>query len=169
MTERILKGPFLTRSEAARRGHIRRALLPHRPDLLHLGGEWLEEVYFAFQFDDHGVRPEIGLVVQELKKTYSDVAIADWLVRANPALNDSTPLGVLAWGSTQRVLSAADVFGPEPEEALALDQADVYLQAVRAIAPEEQDAQARATRSRSSSSKKRISPSGMRIARSGVS
>ncbi len=77
----ILKGPFLDRTDAARRSGLDPEELPYRPDVLHIGGRWLEEVYFAFQFDDRGLRPEVGRIVRALRKEYSDEEIADYLVR----------------------------------------------------------------------------------------
>lgn len=94
MSEIVLQGPFLTRSQAARRSGAKKAELPDRPDLLHIGGRWTEEVYFAFQFDHHGIRPDIGRVVTALKGRWEDEVIADWLVRPNTKLVGATPLAV---------------------------------------------------------------------------
>ncbi len=92
MSQLVLQGPFLTRAQAARRARVPAPLLVHRPDLLRVGGRWLQEAYFAFQFDADGVRPELGYVVQNLNGTSTDVEIADWLVRPNRSLDNSTPL-----------------------------------------------------------------------------
>ena len=81
MTTIILQGPFLDRTDAARRSGIAPSELPFRPDVLKLGGTWLEEVYFSFQFEEHGLRPEMGRVVRALRKEYDDEEIADYLVR----------------------------------------------------------------------------------------
>lgn len=108
MTKHVLQGPFLTRSSASRRGHIPPGLITHRPDLLRLGGRWLEEVYFAFQFDREGVRPEVGSVVQAMKRDHADQQIAEWLVAPNAELGFATPLDYLdCGGSVERVLDAA--------------------------------------------------------------
>lgn len=110
----IIQGPLLTRKEAARRAGIDPRLLPDRPDLIHLGGQWLEEVYCAFQFDDHGVRPDVGLVVQSLKPAHADEVLADWMARPNPDLNGISPLDYLSGaGSPGRVLDAASHFAPD--------------------------------------------------------
>lgn len=116
MIERVLQGPFLTRTQAARRAGVAKHVLPDRPDLLHLGGEFLEEVYFDFQFNGHGVRPDVGHVVSALRHRCSDEAIADWLVRSNTQLNGSSPLSVLdGTRSVDRVLRAARLDGPVPD------------------------------------------------------
>lgn len=113
MIERILQGPFLTRAQAARRSRTPGQLLVHRPDLLRVDGRWLQEAYFAFQFDRDGVRPALGRVVQDLKATHADVAIADWLVRPNPSLDYAAPLKYLkSGGQVERVLAAASANGP---------------------------------------------------------
>lgn len=95
MSEVVLQGPFLTRSQAAHRSGLPKAELPDRPDLLRLGGKWTEEVYFDFQFDDHGIRRDIGRVVSAVRGHREDEVIADWLVRANTHLSGATPLAVL--------------------------------------------------------------------------
>lgn len=116
MTERILQGPFLTRRQAARKAGVDPHFLPDRPDLIHLGGHWLEEVYCAFQFDDNGIDRSLGQVVQVLHKRHGDEAIADWLVRPNRALHGSCPLDYLAGsGTVEGVLAAAIESPPIPE------------------------------------------------------
>ena len=115
MSERILQGPFLTRAQAARRAGIPARLAAHRPDLLRIEGRWLQEAYFGFQFDRTGVRPDLGSVVHELKREYSDIEIADWLVRPNQALGYSSPLKYLKSFGVERVLAAARNSGPIPE------------------------------------------------------
>ena len=89
---KINVGHFLTRDDAARRAHIPPEELSHRPDLLRIGGRWLEEVYFAFQFDERGIRRDIGNVVRSLRGEFDDIEIADWLARPNPDLGEATPL-----------------------------------------------------------------------------
>lgn len=100
MKEMVLQGPFLTRAQAARAAGVPSELLIHRPDLLKLGSPFLQEVYFAFQFDDDGVRPELGRLVHLLKVEATDLEIADWLARPDPGLNASTPLHYLDIGGT---------------------------------------------------------------------
>lgn len=113
MRERILQGPFLTRAQAARRSRTPAGLILHRPDLLRVNGPWLQEAYFGFQFDRNGVRPTLGLVVQDLKSMHTDIAIADWLVRPHPSLDYSAPLKYLrSGGKVERVLAAAQSSGP---------------------------------------------------------
>ncbi len=115
MSERLLVGPFLTRAEAARRARLSRLDTAVRPDLLRIRSPWLEEAYFAFQFDRSGVRPGVGRVVQELKAGADDESIADWLVRPNPALGGTTPLAALAGrNGPARVIRAGRAAGPAP-------------------------------------------------------
>jgi hypothetical protein len=113
VTERILLGHFLTRREAARRAAIPRRELMRRPDLLRIGGTWLEEVYFEFQFDGHGIRPELGRIVRLLRGQFDDFAIADWLVRPNEHLAGYTPLRWVAIeGDPYDLEDAALKYGP---------------------------------------------------------
>jgi hypothetical protein len=114
---RILQGPFLTRAQAARRARVPSGLVLHRPDLLRVEGRWLQEAYFAFQFDLQGVRPELGAVVQDLKREYPDIAIADWLVRPSQLLGYSTPLKYLkSGGAVEKVMAASVDCGPLRDE-----------------------------------------------------
>ncbi len=103
----ILVGHFLTRAQAAHRAGIGRYELVHRPDLLHVGGTWLEEVYFAFQFDGTGVRPDLGGIVRMLRTTFDDLTIADWLARPNTELRSLTPLQWVGGGGDGRHLTRA--------------------------------------------------------------
>ncbi len=115
-TERILVGHFLTRREAAHRAGIAPDEIVHRPDLLRIGGIWLEEVYFEFQFDRAGIRKGLGGVVHDLKRNFDDLTIADWLARPNTVLTGSSPLRWIASGKTTGPLAkaAADA-GPRGE------------------------------------------------------
>jgi hypothetical protein len=116
MSDHVLLGPFLTRAQAARWAGAVAASLPHRPDLLRIPGP-LGEAYFAFQFDEFGVRPDLSRVVRSLHGHVSDVAVASWLVEPNPALDNSSPLGWLnGGGSGDRVLEAAQRRGPAGED-----------------------------------------------------
>jgi len=134
MTTHVLQGPFLTRAQAARRAHVSPLLITHRPDLLRLGGTWLQEVYFAFQFDEHGVRPGIGQVVQGLKPRFDDIAIGGWLVRPNEELGLSSPLDWLGGGGDiDQVLAAAGKDGPE---ARAVPEADPAIPGTEHVLPE---------------------------------
>ena len=109
MSQLVLQGPFLTRAQAARRAGVPAQLLVHRPDLLKVGGSWLQEVYFEFQFDPDGVRPELGRVVQSLKPKRSDVVIGDWLARSNRSLGHASPLRFLnSGGSVERVIEVGE-------------------------------------------------------------
>lgn len=113
VTERILQGPFLTRAQAARRAGIPARLLVHRPDLLRVSGQWLPEVYFEFQFDEAGVRPDLGSVVLSLKGRYTDLEISDWLVHPNRMLGHTSPLRFLnGGGGVESVVAAAEGEGP---------------------------------------------------------
>jgi hypothetical protein len=80
---------------------------------LRIGGTFLEEVYFAFQFDGTGIRRDLGRVVQRLHRNHDDVTIADWLARPNPALSHLSPL---EWARSGRnpssLLEAAESFPP---------------------------------------------------------
>lgn len=109
----VLVGHFLTRTQVARRVGIATTEVVDRPDLLRIGGTWLEEVYFAFQLDTSGVRQSLGTVVAHLRRVFDDEAIADWLVRPHPDLSTTTPLAWLAsGGSSDRATAAAASAGP---------------------------------------------------------
>ena len=133
MSERVLRGPFLTRGQVARRIGVPADVVLHRPDLLRVSSRWLPEVYFAFQFTDTAVRPGIGTVVTALRPEFDDVAIADWLVRPNPELTGSSPLAVLtSGGDPGRVVAAAGVSGPmrngDPAPTLRTIEAEPAVQ-----------------------------------------
>lgn len=113
MTDHILVGHFLLRSEAAQRAGLSTAELVQRPDLLRIGGVWLEEVYFEFQFDEYGIRENLGSVVRELRRSFSDLTIAEWLAIPNEVLAGATPLRRAATGTgTVLLLRAATEQGP---------------------------------------------------------
>ena len=113
MSHQLLRGPFLTRAQAARRAAVPARLLRDRPDLLVVDSEWLPEVYFAFQFDEHGVQPAVGALVQSLNRIYPDLEIADWLVRPHRLLGMVTPLTYLTGGGeVAQALAAAEAEGP---------------------------------------------------------
>jgi hypothetical protein len=119
VTERVLQGPFLTRAQASRRAGVPGRILVHRPDLLSISSRWLQEAYFAFQFDDHGVRPDVGSAVLHLKGRFSDIDIADWLVRANALLYGAAPLEILdghAMDAVARVVAVSECEGPVAED-----------------------------------------------------
>ncbi len=98
MSEVVLTGHFWTRGEAARRAVMSpHELLVHR-GLLRLGGTWLEEVYCAFQFNEHGVREDVAAVVEVLEAHLDAATIADWIVRPNPGLATLSPLSWLDGG-----------------------------------------------------------------------
>ncbi len=107
MTGRVLLGPFLTRADAAERAGLAPAAIRLRPDLIHIGGRLLPEVYCRFQFGSTGIRRDIGTVVLAMRGICDDLTIADWLVRPNPALHGDTPLAQLNRTHTPaRVLDA---------------------------------------------------------------
>jgi hypothetical protein len=123
MNQHILQGPFLTRAEASRLSHVPDRFLVHRHDLLHIGGRWLPEVYFAFQFDEHGVRPEFAHVVDRLKERYGDREICEWLATPQPELGFATPISFLnAGGDPELVLEAAVRDGPVSPAAATSDR-----------------------------------------------
>jgi hypothetical protein len=112
MTDHILIGHFLLRAEAAQRAGISTEELVRRPDLLHIGGTWLEEVYFEFQFDESGVRRDLGSVVELLRQSFDDLTIAEWLARPNDELAGATPLRRLSSGhSPEHIARAAESVG----------------------------------------------------------
>lgn len=105
MSELVLQGPFLTRAQAARRAGVPGDLLSDRPDLLHIRGPFSQEAYFAFQFDEHGIRPDIARVVHVARAELAELEVADWLVRPNSGLNGSSPLTYLnGHGSVEHVV-----------------------------------------------------------------
>ena len=106
-------GPFLTRADAAARAGRHSRPVRLRPDLLRISSDWLPEAYFDFQFDDDGVRVELGDLVQSLKRDHDDISIADWLARPHPHLNTLSPLGWLEAGNKpRRITEAAEQAGP---------------------------------------------------------
>lgn len=121
MISRVLQGPFLTRGQAARRARVPALVLRHRRDLLRVSGRWLPEVYYEFQFDENGVRPELGSLVKDLKEKYADIEIADWLIRRNPKLDGFSPLSYYnAGGDAGRLaevsVSAGPVYVDQPSD-----------------------------------------------------
>lgn len=111
--EHVYIGHFLTRIEAARRLGVRPQEVRGRDDLLRVGGTWLEEVYFEFQFTKVGFRADLGRIVRGLRRTFDDVTISDWLARPNRQLSSASPLQWVAGGLDTRVLSrAATLAGP---------------------------------------------------------
>lgn len=114
--ELVFLGPFLTRAQAARRAGISARELVARPDLLRLGGIWLEEVYFEFQFDRPGIRRGLGDAVITLRGHLGDEAIADWLIRPNGMLGTETPLRWSEHGRDHgRLLNAAQAAAEEAD------------------------------------------------------
>jgi hypothetical protein len=114
VTEHILVGHFLLRSEAAQRAGITKDELVQRPDLLRIGGTWLEEVYFEFQFDQSGIRRNLSTIVRELRGSFDDLAIAEWLACPNEVLAGATPLRRALTGAGESTLfRAAAEAGPE--------------------------------------------------------
>ena len=125
MTGHILNGHFLLRREAADRAGISLEEIVQRPDLLRIEGTWLEEVYFEFQFDEAGIRSDLGHVVEELRRSFDDMTIADWLARPNEVLSGVTPLRWLVAGRDQGHLAkAAANAGPREQPATANHQPD---------------------------------------------
>ena len=73
-----------------------------------------EEAYFQFQFGPAGIRNEIGTIVLAMRGSFDDIAIADWLVRSNPALRGERPLDrLLRTQATATVLEALHATAPE--------------------------------------------------------
>lgn len=113
MSELVLVGHFLTRHDAAERAGIPDDEVTQRPDLLRIGGRFLEEVYFEFQFNRHGIRRDLGSVVQTLRWDFDDEVVADWLARPNETLGQMSPLGWVAAGHDGwKVADAARDHGP---------------------------------------------------------
>ena len=93
--------------------------------MLRIGGRWLEEVYFAFQFDERGIKRDLGSVVLLLRKQYEDIEIADWLAQPNPELGYLTPLRWSAGGLDGRKLTvAAERCGPHHDVELPPRRSD---------------------------------------------
>ena len=97
----------MSRERAARCAGVSCDEVRQRPDLLRIGGTWLPEVYFAFQFDETGIKRDLGSVVLELSGGYNDVEIADWLARPNRLLDQLSPLRWSASGRHWKSLNAA--------------------------------------------------------------
>lgn len=113
----VLLGPFLTRGRAAQRAGLSPEVIRHRPDLLRISSRWLPETYFAFQFDQHGVRRDVGSVVAALRGRFGDLEIADWLVTPNSELQRATPLRTLnSGGNPDQVIATANTAGPHTTE-----------------------------------------------------
>lgn len=113
MSEVILVGHFLTRHDAAVRAGIPEEEVVQRPDLLRIGGTYLQEVYFEFQFNGHGIRRDLGTVVEQLRWSFDDEVVADWLARPNETLGQMTPLGWVAAGHDGwKIANAARDHGP---------------------------------------------------------
>ena len=126
MTGPALRGPFLTRREAARRAGVSPEAVVRRPDLLRLGGRHLEEVYFAFQFDESGVRPELARLVQRLRRDHEDIDVCHWLVEPHEGLGLATPLEWLsASGSEETLTRCAADSGPVGPPAIPTPAPDV--------------------------------------------
>lgn len=122
MITRTLMGPFLTRAQVAHLLNVPPSTLPSRPDLLRVGGTWLQEVYFAFQFDHNRIRRGVSTVVLALKREYGDEAIADWLIRPHAEMGHDTPLHWLCVGrEPSRVLEASTTTGPIVDEPCPVD------------------------------------------------
>jgi hypothetical protein len=89
----ILLGPFYTRHEAAERAQLPPSELAGRSGLIRLTGRYaVEEVYFAFQFDDAGIRSDIAEVAKRLERHLDPCHSADWLARAHSELGGKAPL-----------------------------------------------------------------------------
>lgn len=107
----------MSRESAARRAGVTCDEVQQRPDLLRIGGQWLPEVYFAFQFDDMGIKRDLGSVVVQLRRNYDDVEIADWLARPNQALDQLSPLRWSSGGRHRQKLAEAAVrAGPRHDD-----------------------------------------------------
>jgi hypothetical protein len=111
MSELIMQGPFLTRRQAAALIGLPMGELSGHPELLHVSG-LLEECYFAFQCRPDAVGRDIGRVVLAMRSFTSDQQIADWLVRQNPDLKETSPLEWLQrrWGSSHVMKAAEHAF-----------------------------------------------------------
>jgi hypothetical protein len=113
MTEYIHLGHCLTRHEAARRAGIPAMELALRPDLLRIRGHWLGEVYYAFQFNHRGIRPDLADVVRSLHDRFNDLVIADWLARPSDRLDGLSPIRwVETGGDLGRLNAAVALAGP---------------------------------------------------------
>lgn len=107
-------GPFLTRSQVARLLGLSPEDVALHPDLIRLRGLWLEEVYFAFQFEDDGLNVPMARLVRTLKSRWDDETIADWLVKPDPTLGHACPLDRVRRGGRLSGVGAAGK--PEADE-----------------------------------------------------
>ncbi|MGZ8754694.1 MAG: hypothetical protein ACXW15_05850 [Acidimicrobiia bacterium] len=119
--EIVLVGPFLTRDEATHDLGCDDECLLHRDDVLRIGARLSQEVYPAFQFEDHHVRVDIAAVVEMLiGNDVTGAVISDWLVHSNQDLDGTTPLSWLNRRlSVETVLEAARRSLPSLQETTA--------------------------------------------------
>lgn len=101
----VLLGPFWTRSEVIHDLGWSADHLLHRSDVLRIGARLSQEVYPAFQFQDHRVRGDLGTVVELLvRDDVTGAVICDWLVNPNADLGGATPLDWLGNNRSERAV-----------------------------------------------------------------
>ncbi len=105
-SEIVLVGPFWTRSQAADDLGCSDTCLLDRSDVLRIGARLSQEVYPAFQFQQHQVRGDIAGITQlMLQHDVTGAVISDWFVRSHPDLGGSTPLQWLDHGRPERTVA----------------------------------------------------------------
>ena len=101
-----LVGPFWTRRQVAAHLGITIGEVRRQPILLRVVGALsVEEVYPSLQFDESGVRREVGFLARLLKRRVTDVEACDWLLRPRRRLDNRSPIAWLAAdGDVDRVV-----------------------------------------------------------------
>lgn len=108
----VLLGPFWTRRRVQRHLHRPADAVTSDLALLRLASPiGLGEAYPAFQFDDHGVRPDAATLNLLLHRRVDDLRACDWYAEPLPRLGHLSPLGWLLLGGEYEQL--LDVL-PEP-------------------------------------------------------
>lgn len=90
---RVLRGHYLTRSEAAERAGVSMTELSRAPGLVRIDGPLptCEEAYPAFQFArDGGIVPGLPTVVRAVEDSFDDLSLAGFLTAAHPGLGGAS-------------------------------------------------------------------------------
>ncbi len=103
----VLPGPFLTRTQAARRAGVPPAELAALPGAVRLAGPWdVEEVYPAFQFArSGGFLPGLPGVVSTVGAVLADRDLVGWLLEPWPELGGRS---VVEWLTAGRPAAAVE-------------------------------------------------------------
>ncbi len=101
----VLVGPFWTRSKVIHDLGCSADSLLHRSDVPRIGARMSQEVYPAFQFEDHHYRRDLGTVVEMLVRyDVTGAVICSWLVDANADLGGTTPLDWLRRNRSEKAV-----------------------------------------------------------------